>query len=60
MEWPEQFYAWRRGEDCPMCAEGRLEETRFGIRILADRPVAATARLRNGRLRCVRVLLRAA
>src|SRR5919199_5090087 len=35
MEWPAQFYAWRRGEGCPMCAEGRPEETRFGVRIFA-------------------------
>lgn len=35
MEWPPEFYALRRGEGCPMCAEGRPDETRFGLRILA-------------------------
>jgi diadenosine tetraphosphate (Ap4A) HIT family hydrolase len=35
VEWPSEFYALRRGEGCPMCAEGRPEETRFGLRILA-------------------------
>jgi diadenosine tetraphosphate (Ap4A) HIT family hydrolase len=35
MEWPAEFYALKRGEGCPMCAEGRPEETRFGIRFFA-------------------------
>ena len=35
MEWPAEFYALRRGEGCPMCAEARPDETRFGLRILA-------------------------
>jgi diadenosine tetraphosphate (Ap4A) HIT family hydrolase len=35
MEWSESFYAVRRGADCPMCAEGRPEETPFGVRIFA-------------------------
>ena len=35
MEWPEQFYAWRRGDGCPMCADGRPEETSRGVRIFA-------------------------
>lgn len=35
MEWPEQFYAWRSGDGCPMCVEVRPEETEFGIRIAA-------------------------
>jgi diadenosine tetraphosphate (Ap4A) HIT family hydrolase len=35
MEWPPSFYALRRGEGCLMCAEGRPEETSFGIRIAA-------------------------
>jgi len=34
MEWPPEFYALRRGEGCPMCAEGRPDETPFGLRIL--------------------------
>jgi len=35
MEWPESFYALRRGEGCPMCAEGRPEETKYGARFFA-------------------------
>lgn len=35
MEWPPEFYALRRGESCPMCAEGRPEETASGIRFFA-------------------------
>ena len=35
MEWPASFYALKRGEGCPMCAEGRPDETPFGIRIFA-------------------------
>lgn len=33
MDWPQSFYEFRRGEGCPMCAEGRPDETRFGARI---------------------------
>ena len=32
MEWPDRFYALKRGEDCPFCGEGRPDETRYGIR----------------------------
>ena len=35
MEWPETFYELRRGEGCPMCGEGRPEETKYGARIFA-------------------------
>jgi diadenosine tetraphosphate (Ap4A) HIT family hydrolase len=35
VEWPEEFYEWRRGEGCPMCAQGRPEETEHGARFLA-------------------------
>ena len=35
MEWPDEFYALRRGEGCPMCAEGRLDESHGGARIFA-------------------------
>jgi diadenosine tetraphosphate (Ap4A) HIT family hydrolase len=35
VEWPEEFYARRRGEGCPMCAQGRPEETPWGVRIQA-------------------------
>lgn len=32
MEWPEQFYAWRAGDGCPSCADGRPDETPWGVR----------------------------
>ena len=35
MEWPAEFYAWRRGDGCPMCAQGRPEETEHGARVFA-------------------------
>jgi diadenosine tetraphosphate (Ap4A) HIT family hydrolase len=35
VEWPESFYALKRGEGCPMCEQGRPEETEHGARILA-------------------------
>ena len=35
MEWPEEFYALKRGESCPMCAQGRPEETQHGARFFA-------------------------
>ena len=35
VEWPESFYELKRGEGCPMCAQGRPEETEYGVRILA-------------------------
>jgi diadenosine tetraphosphate (Ap4A) HIT family hydrolase len=35
VKWPESFYAQRRGEGCPACAEGRPDETPWGVRICA-------------------------
>ena len=35
MQWPPQFYAWRAGDGCPSCAEGRPPTTRFGVRYFA-------------------------
>ena len=35
MEWPPEFYARMRGEGCPLCEEGRPEETRHGVRFFA-------------------------
>ena len=35
MEWPDEFYELKRGEGCPMCAQGRPEETEYGVRIFA-------------------------
>ena len=32
MEWPTSFYEWRRGDGCPMCAEGRPDATPHGVR----------------------------
>ena len=35
MEWSEQFYAWRAGDGCPSCADGRPDETPWGVRFFA-------------------------
>lgn len=35
MQWRDQFYAWRAGEGCPSCAEGRPEQTPWGVRFFA-------------------------
>ena len=35
MEWPPDFYAQLAGETCPLCAQGRPEETAHGLRYLA-------------------------
>jgi diadenosine tetraphosphate (Ap4A) HIT family hydrolase len=35
MEWPESFYELKRGEGCPMCAQGRPQETEYGARFFA-------------------------
>jgi diadenosine tetraphosphate (Ap4A) HIT family hydrolase len=35
VDWPPSFYEWKRGEGCPICAEGRPEENRAGTRIFA-------------------------
>jgi len=35
MEWPKRFYDLKHGEGCPICAEGRPDETSGGIRIFA-------------------------
>lgn len=37
MNWPASFYEMRRGAGCPMCEQGRPDETRFGTRIFAGR-----------------------
>ena len=34
MDWPESFYAMRRGEGCPLCLDGG-DDNGFGIRVLA-------------------------
>jgi diadenosine tetraphosphate (Ap4A) HIT family hydrolase len=35
VDWPASFYDLRRGKGCPMCAQGRPEETEYGARIFA-------------------------
>ena len=35
MEWPERWYAWRAGDGCPSCAEGRPDELPIGVRYFA-------------------------
>ena len=35
MEWPPSFYKLKRGEGCPMCEQGRPEETEYGTRFFA-------------------------
>jgi diadenosine tetraphosphate (Ap4A) HIT family hydrolase len=35
MEWPEHFYERLAGEGCPMCEEGRPDETPHGVRYFA-------------------------
>ena len=35
MEWPAQFYAWRAGDGCPACGQGRPAETSYGVRYFA-------------------------
>jgi diadenosine tetraphosphate (Ap4A) HIT family hydrolase len=35
MEWPQSFYELKRGEGCEMCAQGRPDETPYGVRFLA-------------------------
>src|SRR5204862_6618968 len=35
VEWPEEFYALRHGEECQMCSQGRPEETQWGVRFFA-------------------------
>lgn len=32
MQWPERFYARKRGDGCPICEQGRPDETAHGIR----------------------------
>jgi diadenosine tetraphosphate (Ap4A) HIT family hydrolase len=35
MRWPARFYEYRRGIGCPLCAEGRPQETQDGVRFFA-------------------------
>ncbi len=33
--WPKEFYELKRGHGCPMCEQGRPDETEYGARFLA-------------------------
>jgi diadenosine tetraphosphate (Ap4A) HIT family hydrolase len=35
MEWPTSFYELKRGEGCPLCTQGRPDETEHGARFFA-------------------------
>jgi diadenosine tetraphosphate (Ap4A) HIT family hydrolase len=35
VDWPQAFYDLKRGEGCPMCAQGRPDETEHGARFFA-------------------------
>jgi diadenosine tetraphosphate (Ap4A) HIT family hydrolase len=35
VQWPDEFYAWRAGDGCPACAEGRPDATSSGVRFFA-------------------------
>jgi diadenosine tetraphosphate (Ap4A) HIT family hydrolase len=35
MEWPQRFYDYKAGAGCPICADGRPDETPHGIRFYA-------------------------
>jgi diadenosine tetraphosphate (Ap4A) HIT family hydrolase len=47
MEWPKSFYALKRGEGCPMCAQGRPDETEYGARFFAGEVSDAYLQRRN-------------
>jgi diadenosine tetraphosphate (Ap4A) HIT family hydrolase len=48
VQWPDSFYALKRGEGCPICAEGRPEANRVGTRIFAGE--VSDAYLRRARI----------
>jgi diadenosine tetraphosphate (Ap4A) HIT family hydrolase len=35
VEWPDSFYALKRGDGCVMCTQGRPDETDWGVRFFA-------------------------
>jgi diadenosine tetraphosphate (Ap4A) HIT family hydrolase len=35
VEWPADFYAWKAGDGCPLCDEGRPDATPHGVRFFA-------------------------
>jgi len=35
VRWPQRFYDMKSGDGCPICAEGRPDETPYGIRFFA-------------------------
>lgn len=44
MDWRSSFYAMRRGVGCPICAEGRPDDTGGGLRFFAGEAVDAYLR----------------
>ena len=36
-EWPADWDERKRGKDCEMCAQGRVDDNGFGVRVLAGR-----------------------
>lgn len=44
MRWPDEFHAWRAGDGCPACADGRPEETSWGVRFFAGETADAYLR----------------
>jgi diadenosine tetraphosphate (Ap4A) HIT family hydrolase len=47
MEWPRSFYDLKRGEGCPMCAQGRPDETPRGARFFAGQVADAYLQKEN-------------
>jgi diadenosine tetraphosphate (Ap4A) HIT family hydrolase len=35
VQWPDRFYALKRGDGCPFCGQGRPDETTDGLRFFA-------------------------
>ena len=35
--WPPDWEERRRGKDCPMCEQGRPDQTEYGVRVMAGR-----------------------
>jgi diadenosine tetraphosphate (Ap4A) HIT family hydrolase len=41
VDWPDSFYAMRRGEGCVVCADGRVEDPGWGLRFYTSEWVDA-------------------
>ena len=46
VRWPDRFHRMIEGEDCPICAEGRPEQTADGVRFFAGNVADAYLRRR--------------